>query len=550
MPTFCSVVALFGPAVGFYVLEDDVGLSLLQLRANENFPLGVGTGPTGGYSPIDCRTPDSMSGFALCPNDPVVTRFGGVAPTGLSHCKMYGCVDEPIDWIPTDAQKPGMDYRGDSPNTMQTKTMRMFGKCLADEMDKFVGTPKKCPNFEVDCPQLACSNTVDNVINWSPHQYGYPSTYPDMQCGLGGFIRNREGVTLSSITSIWEGELWTFQPVGSTGGMTADIPESPWMDHVDDCISNCKATYPVVVGVSVATVSPLHVPITKKDGVEWAPAGQTFKCRCHRKFDFISGVTECSTGKGVAAEKWRSALIKDAGKAAQTRCPCTDGISLTLKTPSYSNLAGAGPDVDSPSEILYPDAGVVDGRVVNVRVWTEDPSYKGNGIKNGVKGSLGRLSMKTGQENTFQVAIVDAETNEPLQLDGALPITFLDLDEGKNSKGRATVSVCGAEQFVTPSSELTLATEAGCASAASSTRGNAKDNPSSVESALTDGVASRRVVSYIMEATETGIYTFKFTVAKGFGYRNFLFSLAPGAACSDETNMPNGCTAALAAEGL
>jgi len=311
---------------------------------------------------------------------------------------------------------------------------------------------------------------------------------------------------------------------------------------VDDCISNCKATYPVVVGVSVATSG-----IVNKDGVEWVPKGTALECRCHRKFDFRIDQAQCmSTGKS----KFRSALIKEAGKAAQNRCPCTDGISLTLKTPSYSNLAGAGPDVDSPSEILYPDAGVVDGRVVNVRVWTEDPSYKGNGIKNGVKGSLGRLNMKTGQENTFQVAIVDAETNEPLQLDGALPITFLDLDEGKNSKGRATVSVCGAEQFVTPSSELTLATEAGCASAASSTRGNAKDNPSSVESALTDGVASRRVVSYIMEATETGIYTFKFTVAKGFGYRNFLFSLAPGAACSDETNMPNGCTAALAAEGL
>ena len=123
--------------------------------------------------------------------------------------------------------------------------------------------------------------------------------------------------------------------------------------------------------------------------------------------------------------------------------------------------------------------------------------------------------MKTGQENTFQLAIVDATTKEPLQLGGALPITFLDLDEGKQSKGRATISVCDAEQFVTPSSELTIATEAGCAIAASSTRGNAKDNPSSVEAALSDGVASRRVVSYIMETIDTGIYTFKFTVAKG-----------------------------------
>ena len=231
-------------------------------------------------------------------------------------------------------------------------------------------------------------------------------------------------------------------------------------------------------------------------------------------------------------------------------CPCTNGISLTLKAPKYSNLGGSGPDVGSPPEILYPEAGVIDGQVVSVRVWTDDPSYKGNGAKNGLKGSLGRLSMKAGQENTFQLAVVDAKTKEPLKLGHALPMTFLDLDEGKKGKGRATVSVCEAQQFVTSSSELTASSGGGCSTVASSARGNSKDNPSSVEGALSDDVASRRVASYMFDATDSGIYEFKLALAKGYGNRNFLFSLSPGAACSDDTRMPTGCAAALDSEGL
>jgi len=229
-------------------------------------------------------------------------------------------------------------------------------------------------------------------------------------------------------------------------------------------------------------------------------------------------------------------------------CPCTSGLSLTLKSPQYSNLGGAGPDTTWPEEILYPEAGVIGGRVVNVKVSTSD-RYKGKGVQNGIKGSLGRLNMKTGQENTFHVAVVDAETDEPVQL-GALPMTFLDLDEGKKGKGRVSVSVCDAEQFTANPSELTLSAPGGCATATSSTKGTSKDNPSSVEGAMSDDVASKRVVSYIMDATETGIYTFKLTVAKGFGRRNFLFTLTPGAACSDEANMPAGCAAAMESEGF
>jgi len=239
------------------------------------------------------------------------------------------------------------------------------------------------------------------------------------------------------------------------------------------------------------------------------------------------------------------ASMKDRTSGA---CPCTDGPTLNLKAPLYSNLGGVGPDVDSPQEILYPDAGIIDGQAVNVRVWTPDP-YKGKASANGMFGSLGRLSMKTKQTNNFQVAVVNARTGANVNL-ASLAMTFLDLDEGKNGNGRVSVSACGAEQFALDASELTLAYDGSCSSATSTTKGNGADNPSSVAGAMADDVASKRVVSYVFKPSNDGIYSFTFDVSKGYGYRNILFSLSPGAACISDTNMPEGCEAALEEEAL
>merc|ERR1719265_1176419 len=158
---------------------------------------------------------------------------------------------------------------------------------------------------------------------------------------------------------------------------------------------------------------------------------------------------------------------------------------------------------------------------------------------NGVKGSLGRLSMKTGQEVTFKLSLVDAETDTPVKV-RSLSMTFLDLDEGKKGKGRCSVEVCSAEQFVLEGSELAVSSSGGCSAATSTTQGTAKDNPSSVEGALVDDVASRRVVSYVFGEDDDGIYSFKLTAGKGFGQRNFLFTMTPGAACARDSHMPEG----------
>jgi hypothetical protein len=189
---------------------------------------------------------------------------------------------------------------------------------------------------------------------------------------------------------------------------------------------------------------------------------------------------------------------------------------------------------------------VINGQVVDVKVTATSP-YKGKGSKNGVIGTLGRLNVKAGTSVTLDIQVLDSATGNAVNLDG-FAVTFLDLDEGKKGKGRASVTVCGAEQFVPNPTELTLtsANAGRCSTATSSVAGTGADNPKSVDGALTNDVASKRVVSYVYESGDA--FSVTLDVAKGYGYRNFMFALVPGAACSDDLNLPAACAAPLQSE--
>lgn len=520
----CSL--LFSPSASseFFAEDGDSALSLLQLHQKS----------TQQVWPPEPPEPDQTPEWCLWPWCQTLEKRNAAASG--TYWATIGPKDEKPGWY---EQAQGLAV-GD--NTAQNERMASMGTCNLDIMP----VKNEDHKYHVDeWPANTCPNTVDNLVKQSPQLFDYVPTYPESVCGQGqARSRNPKGFALGEVLSIDEGPVNTFCVFSAVRPGTAawntyiyenrQVAARPWTEHMGDGIKLCQANFPLTQGVTCSRINHLGQEVGPD---EMAPANSYYSCTCHRKMDLMRIQPNCKT---------KTALVAPAGY-----CPCSDGVALTLKTPLHSNLGGAGPDVDSPPEIIFPEAGVVDGHVVNVRVWTDDTSYKGNVMKNGVKGSLGRLSMKTNQVVTFHIAIVDATTTEVLQLGGALPITFLDLDEGKNGKGRATVSVCDAEQFVTTSSELSTSTTAdGCFAAASSTRGNSKDNPSSVEGALTDDVASRRVVSYIMETTDSGIYTFKLNVAKGFGSRNFLFSLTPGAACINDANMPKGCAAALDSQGL
>jgi hypothetical protein len=517
----CSV--LFAPLVSsnFFGEDGDSALSLLQLHQKGTVP------------PESDETPDWCPGHR-----PACQTLERKNPHASANWwKMIGPRDEKPGWYEA-AQGLAV---GD--NTAQNDAMKMHGTCNPDIM------PLKNSEYgkhQTEWPPLTCANTVDNMVKNYPHLFGHPKTYPESVCGKGQ-ARSRDPAiaSLGVCQNVDEGPIYSFchhdkdTDWGPNGRVIREGEDfaRPWTEHLGDAIQMCQANFPLVQGVTCPRMD-IKGRLVPKDS-DIAPAGATYMCFCHRKSDVVR------VPEGSKCD-FKTALVAPAGNS---KCPCSNGLSLTLNTPLHSNLGGAGPDLDSPEEIIFPSAGLVDGHEVNVRVWTYD-TYAGNTMKNGVKGSLGRLNMKTNQEVTLQIAVVDAATNEPVMLSKSLPITFLDLDEGKKGKGRVTVTACGAQQFVTQSSELSSSTADGCSSVASTTRGTAKDNPSSVEGALTDDVASKRVVSYVMDATDTGIYSIKLNVAKGYGYRNFLFTLTPGAACSNEANLPKGCADALAVQGL
>jgi len=199
---------------------------------------------------------------------------------------------------------------------------------------------------------------------------------------------------------------------------------------------------------------------------------------------------------------------------------CSDLPQFTLKQPVYSNLGGAGPD-DGEAAILYPDAGLIDGELVDVKLTSDDfQSHKA--ALNGVAGDLGVLNHQPGTNGTLTFTVV-SKAGEEISVDG-MAITVLDLDEGKRGKGRAKVTVCDASCVEAGTELTTTSVVGGCQTVSSSKHGKADNNPTTV--AAVSGDQKRRAVTLIYSAGSS----FSFSIEHGSassGGRNLLFALDP-----------------------
>jgi hypothetical protein len=195
---------------------------------------------------------------------------------------------------------------------------------------------------------------------------------------------------------------------------------------------------------------------------------------------------------------------------------------LILKTPSYSNLGEQGPDAGNPEGILYPEAGVVNGQVVNVRLTAVGDYTPFKVSRNSVKNGLGVLNMRCGTSASLKIKI-ESTAGEPISVD-ALALTVYDLDEGKKAKGRTTVTACGS----TMNAGAELAENAGdCPSVTSTTHGTAQNNPLEASGVSDDQKA--RSVSFAYGAGSS--FDFDLNMAKGHKGRNVLFALQPVVGC-------------------
>lgn len=206
--------------------------------------------------------------------------------------------------------------------------------------------------------------------------------------------------------------------------------------------------------------------------------------------------------------------------------PCNDNAVLQLKTPLYSNLGGKGPDAGEKG-LLFASAGMIKGVSVDVKMVAVGLYEPFNAAVNGVSGSLGVVSLKLGSSATFDFLLLESGTENPVSVDG-MSITFLDIDEGKRAKGRATISVCDAAVALPDTTELTLKQDGSCTSISSSKKGTGKDNPTST-AALTD-VQKMKIVTVNYGAGSK----FRVTLGlapKGKTGRNFNFAFEPVVDC-------------------
>jgi hypothetical protein len=205
---------------------------------------------------------------------------------------------------------------------------------------------------------------------------------------------------------------------------------------------------------------------------------------------------------------------------------CTKAVKMNTLTVSHNNLGGVGPDAGA-EEIRYSNAAVINGKAVDLVLTTDGTFTSSKPSVNGNAGAFGRLNVKCGTSVTVSMKVVDAETGNPVVLD-AVALTWYDLDEGKKSKGRATVTTCGSTgAIVSENTELTVEREGDCSSATSSVAGTGKDNPTSPHH-LDSLQISRSVTLPFKQVSEMSS---TLSLAKGFKGRNFLFAIEPSVAC-------------------
>jgi hypothetical protein len=205
---------------------------------------------------------------------------------------------------------------------------------------------------------------------------------------------------------------------------------------------------------------------------------------------------------------------------------CTKAVKMNTLTVSHNNLGGVGPDAGA-EEIRYSNAAVINGKAVDLVLTSDGTFTSSKPSVNGNAGAFGRLNVKCGTSVTVSMKVVDAETGNPVVLD-AVALTWYDLDEGKKSKGRATVTTCGSTgAIVSENTELTVEREGDCSSATSSVAGTGKDNPTSPHN-LDSLQISRSVTLPFKQVSEMSS---TLSLAKGFKGRNFLFAIEPSVAC-------------------
>jgi len=197
-------------------------------------------------------------------------------------------------------------------------------------------------------------------------------------------------------------------------------------------------------------------------------------------------------------------------------------ISFDQSTVLYSNLAGSGPDSNSPEGVKYQGVAEVNGRSIDLTINAVGDYCAQKPTKNGKNGKYSLINMGKKCTASFDFSLTTTDDDQPFTID-SFYFSVLDLDEGKRMKLRESVKVEGyAVSYLTEDTEIKPRTEAdGVVVFESSMPGNGRDNPKDPE--LLNERQKNRAATFLFDHASS----WRVTLGVGGGPpsgRNFMFA--------------------------
>jgi len=257
---------------------------------------------------------------------------------------------------------------------------------------------------------------------------------------------------------------------------------------------------------------------------------------CEATKSHVDDYESCLSDYCLTCDEARAADWEEFEKQEHPAPVCADGMEkcepsavasaatkMNLGHLVQSNLGAAGPD-SGEEEIRYSHVTTINGERVDLVVKV-DGEYRPKEASKALEGSLGKINVGCGSQATLIFKIVNSRTGALVPVE-SLAISWYDIDEGKRTKGRSTVTSCGDGLLTSSSSELVVEKVGHCWSATSSEPGTKADNPTAPYP-LTE-LQRNRVATFPF--SDVSSFTVTLKVDRGRGGRNFFFAIDPGVA--------------------
>lgn len=242
-------------------------------------------------------------------------------------------------------------------------------------------------------------------------------------------------------------------------------------------------------------------------------------------FDFCTkSVKDAGAGKGEEKSLSQPKCLRES-VACNPQAICCDDDAV--KGLNFGNVVQNNLDGSDAGERELRFGEVKDG--VDLLITCPDYANHRKNRVNGARGAFGTINVQPGKSHNLTFTFVEKGSTNPVSPGNAV-ISFIDLDQGKSSKQRESVKVCGLDPLVTTNSELEISSSDSCVVATSTTRGTGKDNPG--DPASMNDLQRARTIAFPLNGQSTFNVELGVTAKGGPAHgRPFLFTGHPTVAC-------------------